>query len=74
MGAAAPLEFLKAHAIASRSWLASMLESKDRQGHPENRHEIATEDSILRWYDREEHDLYDVCGTTIVSATRELRK
>jgi stage II sporulation protein D len=62
MGAAAPLEFLKAHAVASRSWLAAMLDRAAGKLTAEPRHEILESDSILRWYEREDHDLYDVCA------------
>jgi SpoIID/LytB domain protein len=64
MSAEAPLEFLKAHAIASRSLLAAMLERLEG-GIPmsptEGREkELACE--IIRWYEREEHDLFNVCA------------
>lgn len=63
MGAAAPLEFLKAHAVASRSWLVAMLErAAGRATAQKNRHEILKKDSVVRWYEREDHDLYDVCA------------
>ncbi len=62
MGSGAPVEFLKAHAIASRSWIASMLERRDRAEGNQFRHEILTPDTTLRWYEREDHELYDVCA------------
>ena len=62
MGAGAPVEFLKAHAVASRSWLAAMLERRDELDVIHTQHEILTPDSILRWYEREDHELYDVCA------------
>ncbi len=58
MSAAAPLEFLKAHAIASRSWLGSMLAKKRRpveKSYPDGHDHI-------RWYDREDHGRFDVCA------------
>jgi SpoIID/LytB domain protein len=61
MSAEAPGEFLKAHAITSRSWLAAMLERMKRTAPPV----AAQPDSgseIVRWYTREDHDLYDVCA------------
>jgi SpoIID/LytB domain protein len=64
MSATAPLELLRAHAITSRSWLAAMLERQKRLknvGGPARRGR-ETEDEILRWYDREDHKLFDVCA------------
>ena len=61
MSANAPLEFLKAHAITSRSWLAAMLVRK-RDGAAPLPPAGATDSEIVRWYTREDHDLYDVCA------------
>ena len=62
MGAGAPIEFLKAHAIASRSWLVSMLNRRSAVQLFHNKHEILSDRSVVRWYEREDHDLYDVCA------------
>jgi stage II sporulation protein D len=62
MNSAAPREFLKAHSILSRSWLLAALERKKNVSQitcPEGK---INEDEIIRWYDREDHDLYDVCA------------
>jgi stage II sporulation protein D len=64
MSAQAPLELLRAHAITSRSWLVAMLERQKRfknVGGPARRGR-ETEAEIVRWYDREDHKLYDVCA------------
>jgi SpoIID/LytB domain protein len=64
MSAQAPLELLRAHAITSRSWLVAMLERQKRfknVGVP-GRRGRETEAEIVRWYDREDHKLYDVCA------------
>lgn len=64
MSAQAPLELLRAHAITSRSWLVAMLERQKRfrnVGGPSRRGQ-ETEAEIVRWYDREDHKLYDVCA------------
>ena len=61
MSAAAPLEFLKAHAVTSRSWLAAMLGRKDKNTHPRQQSKLP-EEEIVRWYDREEHENFDVCA------------
>jgi stage II sporulation protein D len=62
MSGEAPFAFLKAHAIASRSWLVAMLRrGRQAQGGgreaPDRR-----EGEIIRWYDREDHALFDVCA------------
>ncbi len=64
MNGDAPLEFLKAHAIASRSWLAAMLERLDRGGPASLSGGHGTErgDEVIRWYGREDHRHFDVCA------------
>ena len=63
MSAEAPLEFLKAHAITSRSWLVAMLERSRRGVAPQAPPGGPTRGGeIVRWYTREDHDLYDVCA------------
>lgn len=64
MSATAPADLLKAHAITSRSWLVAMLEMKKKfstLGVPSQRTK-QTANELIRWYDREDHDLYDVCA------------
>ena len=60
MSATSPLELLKAHAIASRSWLVAMLERQQGARRAETPSE--SPDEITRWYTREDHDIYDVCA------------
>jgi stage II sporulation protein D len=64
MSASAPMEFLKAHAILSRSWLLSALERKVRSGSGGSspRGVTSGEEEIVRWYEREDHDIFDVCA------------
>lgn len=64
MSGAAPFEFLKAHAILSRSWiLAAMEQKKKTKETPIQAVEIFQKDEeVIRWYDREDHDLFDVCA------------
>ena len=62
--ATAPIELLRAHAITSRSWLVAMLERQKRfknVGGPTRRGR-ESEQEIVRWYDREDHALFDVCA------------
>ena len=64
MKATAPVEFLKAHAVTSRSWLAAMLEHgrKSVKYNAARTGTSGTDGEIIRWYDREEHALFDVCA------------
>lgn len=66
MNAEAPPEFLKAHAIASRSWLMSMLGMGGKARYrehvsPEPTTQAKTEE-FFRYYDRVDHTLFDVCA------------
>jgi SpoIID/LytB domain protein len=62
MSGEAPFAFLKAHAIASRSWLVAMLR-RGRESEGGGREmEFRREGEIIRWYDREDHSLFDVCA------------
>lgn len=64
MGAESSLAFLQAHAVTSRSWLLAQLEaSRARKAAgrlPQPWHETDTE--RIRWYDREDHEHFDVCA------------
>ncbi len=64
MNANSSVEFLKAHSIISRSWLlAQISKSKTlKSEHKDYKSKIETEDELIRWYDREDHTLYDVCA------------
>ncbi len=61
MKATASLEFLKAHAVISRSWLLKQisLKGKDNGG---GRSFTETDDCIIRWQDRDDHSRFDVCA------------
>ena len=64
MNASAPGEMLKSHAILSRSWLLAALRRKNdpRKTSGAAAHIIEREGEVVRWYGREEHDLFDVCA------------
>jgi len=64
MSAAAPLEMLKAHAVASRSWLMAMLQRRGKTVHPGADCSEASGQAgeIIRWYGREDHTRFDVCA------------
>ncbi len=61
MSESAPLEFLKAHAIMSRSWLAAMLLKREASVE-ESGSSMPSPDEIVRWYSREDHRHFDVCS------------
>ena len=85
MSASASEEFLKAHAVISRSWLMAQIASSRRErkvavppgitdlpslithlemsGHCEHdeSHDTA-EHNCIRWYDHDDHKLFDVCA------------
>ena len=62
MSAEAPMEFLKVHAILSRSWVLSGLGRRKKREETSIRPEKINEGEVVRWYDREDHDLFDVCS------------
>jgi len=62
MSASSPVELLRAHAITSRSWLAAMLDMKAKHHSKVSVREAVTQDEVVRWYDREDHSLFDVCA------------
>ena len=57
-------EFLKAHAVISRSWLLAQKEKAFglHQSGEAYRAVSETPDEYCRWYDREDHKLFDVCA------------
>ncbi len=64
MSAEAPPEFLKAHAIIARSWLMATLR-RARKAKRANKAVPGAErqtDELIRWYDRVDHVLFDVCA------------
>jgi SpoIID/LytB domain protein len=61
MSAKSSIESLKTHAIISRSWLFSQI-MKSRNRNPNNKSEFNSESEHLKWYDREEHKLFDFCN------------
>ncbi|MDD4921448.1 MAG: SpoIID/LytB domain-containing protein [Bacteroidales bacterium] len=61
MSAKASAELLKAHAVISRSWLLSQLLQKGKN-ETKNPGFTESETERIRWYDREDHDHFDVCA------------
>ena len=62
MNLAAPEAFLEAHAIISRSWAYAMLQKHDIAPDEEEDCQTETEDKIVRWHDRLDHTLFDLCA------------
>ena len=64
MSATSSLELLKAHAVISRSWL--LVQMQNRRKGETMAHVAASEiqgnGELIRWYDREDHTLFDVCA------------
>lgn len=64
MKSTAPKEFLKAHVVISRSWLFSQVEQKREHKQEKRKYKNITRDNeqLIRWYDHEDHELFDVCA------------
>lgn len=62
MNPKAPMEFLKAHAVLSRSWLLAGLNRKERTEPISQAEDKGGEEEIIRFYDRSDHDLFDICS------------
>ncbi|MBP5317828.1 MAG: SpoIID/LytB domain-containing protein [Paludibacteraceae bacterium] len=58
MSAESDMELLKAHAVISRSWaMYQLFPTYPPQAVPD-----ATDSRLIRWYDREGHQLFDLCA------------
>ncbi|MFA7116382.1 MAG: DUF4922 domain-containing protein [Bacteroidales bacterium] len=74
MNSNAPKEFLKAHAIISRSWLMRILESNSKKTEESKVNPLAVDipekikalglpiKVIRKWYDHTDHNNFDVCA------------
>ena len=66
MSATSGLELLKAHAVISRSWLLSQIEQRRKQQTGAGGNGffsfIRKDDELIKWYDREDHTIFDVCA------------
>ena len=64
MKATAGLELLKAHAVISRSWLLAQMKRREEKQEQKNDFFsfIKKDDELIRWYDREDHTIFDVCA------------
>lgn len=64
MSSTASKEFLKTHAVISRGWLLAQMEKNRSIMHEQAKYQACFEspDEVVRWYDREDHTLFDVCA------------
>ena len=70
MSAMNDLNLLRAHAIVSRSWLLAQIQNKKKKETATDCHTFANTkvrndgvfNEIIKWYDREDHDTFDVCA------------
>lgn len=61
MSATSSMELLKAHTIMSRSWLLAQLQKSHKKDNTFNS-VTETKNERIKWYDREDHTLFDVCA------------
>ena len=64
MSPTASLEFLKAHAVISRSWLLAQMDKRHKLESGQDSFFSFTrkDDELIRWHDREDHAIFDVCA------------
>ncbi|MGQ7868911.1 SpoIID/LytB domain-containing protein [Sunxiuqinia sp. sy24] len=64
MSATSSPELLKAHSVISRSWLLAQIEKSKQLKAQSTVYQTSaqTDDELIRWYDREDHTLFDVCA------------
>lgn len=64
MSAKSSVELLKAQAVIARSWVLAQIERSEKFKDDKEIHETSLElkDELIKWYDREDHNLFDVCA------------
>jgi SpoIID/LytB domain protein len=64
MSAKSSIELLKAQSVVARSWILAQMEKiNEVASHQENSKSLVElEDELIKWYDREDHKLFDVCA------------
>lgn len=68
MKASAGLEFLKAHAVISRSWVMAQIANRRKRAAatapvaPVTAGSATKDDEYIKWFDHEDHTLFDVCA------------
>jgi len=61
MKSTAGLEFLKAHAVISRSWVYAQIASRGALARHRQVPSVS-EEEIVKWWDHEDHTAYDLCA------------
>jgi SpoIID/LytB domain protein len=64
MSAKSSIELLEAQAVIARSWVLAQISRSGELKKKKEIHETALElkDELIKWYDREEHEFFDVCA------------
>ena len=64
MSAKCSLEMLKATAVVSRSWMLAQIEKSRALKEEKVKYQstFQNENELIKWYDREDHKLFDVCA------------
>jgi stage II sporulation protein D len=64
MSAKSSVELLKAQAVIARSWVLAQIERARKLRQTKETHDTSVKfkDELIRWYDREDHKLFDVCA------------
>jgi len=64
MSAKCSMQMLKVTAVVSRSWLLAQIEKSKsiKSEHTNYKSDFQFEEEIIKWYDREDHKLFDVCA------------
>jgi len=61
MNAKSSLELLKAHAVIARSWVLTQISGSEKKK-TESTASKASDDEKIKWYDKADHKLFDVCA------------
>lgn len=62
MSATSSMQLLKAHTVISRSWLIAQILKSQQKEETAYISSVETETERIKWYDREDHHLFDVCA------------
>ena len=63
MKSSASPEFLKAHAVISRSWVLSQVEKRlQGRSRPDSETTELNKEELIKWWDHDDHKAFDVCA------------
>ena len=77
MSATSSMELLKSHAVISRSWLLAQMEKRKnvaKEGNNGFFSFVKTDTELIRWYDREDHTIFDVCADDLCQRYQGITK